>query len=30
MNGRQGPQVTLAPVLEPFPMEWVEQRAYLQ
>ena len=29
LDGRQGPQVTLAPVLEPFPMEWGEQRRRL-
>jgi hypothetical protein len=26
LNGSQGPGVTLAPVLEPFPVEWDEQR----
>jgi len=29
LDGRQGPEVTLAQVLEPFPEEWVEQRASL-
>jgi hypothetical protein len=26
LDGRQGPEVTLARVLEPFPVEWAEQR----
>ena len=26
LDGSQGPGVTLAPVLEPFPVEWDEQR----
>ena len=26
LDGKQGPEVTLARVLEPFPMEWQEQR----
>ena len=26
LDGRQGSEVTLARVLEPFPMEWVDQR----
>ena len=26
MDAKQGPEVTLARVLEPFPVEWVEQR----
>src|SRR6056297_1205337 len=25
LNGKQGPKVTLAQVLEPFPVEWAEQ-----
>jgi hypothetical protein len=25
-DGKQGPAVTLARLLEPFPVEWVEQR----
>lgn len=29
MDGRQGPEVTLARVLEPFPMEWHVQMALL-
>ena len=29
LDGRQGPAVTLAQVLEPFPMEWPEQRRVL-
>lgn len=27
LDGKQGPQVTLARALEPFPVEWVGQRA---
>lgn len=27
LDGRQGPEVTLARVLEPFPTEWAGQRA---
>ena len=26
LDGKQGPEVTLARVLEPFPGEWAEQR----
>jgi hypothetical protein len=26
LNGTQGPEVTLARVLEPFPVAWIEQR----
>ena len=26
LEGRQGPEVTLARVLEPFPLEWADQR----
>ncbi|MEO1725277.1 MAG: hypothetical protein AAFR84_23135 [Pseudomonadota bacterium] len=26
LDGKQGPEVTLARVLEPFPVEWEEQR----
>lgn len=26
LDGKQGPEVTLAPVLEPFPVDWDEQR----
>lgn len=26
LDGRQGPEITLARVLEPFPVEWVRQR----
>ena len=26
LDGRQGPQLTLARLLEPFPMGWIEQR----
>ncbi len=26
LDGRQGPEATLARVLEPFPGEWAEQR----
>ena len=26
LDGRQGPEVTLAQVLEPFPLEWAEHR----
>jgi len=29
LHGRQGPEVTLARVLEPFPVEWDEQRRRL-
>lgn len=29
LDGRQGPEVTLARVLEPFPSEWPEQRRVL-
>lgn len=27
LNGKQGPEVTLAQVLEPFPVEWAQQPA---
>ena len=27
LDGRQGPEVTLARMLEPFPLDWWEQRA---
>lgn len=30
LNGKQGPEVTLARVLEPFPSAWNEQRQRLQ
>lgn len=26
LDGKQGPEVTLTRVLEPFPMEWAEPR----
>ena len=29
LNGRQGPEVTLASVLEPFPVEWGVQTSHL-
>jgi len=29
LDGKQGPQLTLARVLEPFPLIWSDQRAYL-
>jgi len=29
LDGRQGPEVTLRRLLEPFPVEWEGQRAYL-
>ncbi|MEE4539082.1 MAG: hypothetical protein V2J51_11410 [Erythrobacter sp.] len=29
LDGKQGPEVTLARVLEPFPVGWADQRAYL-
>ena len=29
LDGKQGPELTLARVLEPFPAEWVEQRELL-
>ena len=29
LDGKQGPEVTLAQVLEPFPVEWPEQRRVL-
>ncbi len=29
LDGKQGPEVTLAQVLEPFPSEWPEQRRVL-
>ena len=29
LDGRQRPEVTLAQMLEPFPLEWVEQRESL-
>ena len=29
LNGKQGPEVTLARVLEPFPVQWRQQRACL-
>jgi len=25
LDGKQGPEVTLAQVLEPFPLDWAEQ-----
>ena len=28
LHGRQGPEVTLAQMLEPFPMEWSPQVAH--
>jgi hypothetical protein len=28
LNGQQGPNVTLARVLEPFPLEWAKQSIY--
>ena len=30
LDGKQGPEVTLAQVLEPFPAEWAEQRAAMR
>jgi len=30
LDGKHGPEVTLAQVLEPFPAEWSDQRANLQ
>ena len=30
LDGRQGPEVTLARVLEPFPAEWVQQYSALK
>jgi hypothetical protein len=30
LDGMRAPRLTLAALLEPFPMEWVEQRAYLE
>ena len=30
LDGQQGPELTLAQVLEPFPVTWPEQHAYLQ
>ena len=27
LDGRQGPEVTLARLLEPFPLKWEEERA---
>lgn len=30
LDGTQGPEVTLARVLEPFPVEWGEQRASIR
>jgi len=29
LDGRQGPEVSLATLLEPFPMQWASQRAHL-
>ena len=29
LDGKQGPEVTLVRVLEPIPVDWVEQRAHL-
>ena len=29
LDGRQGPEVTLARVLEPFPVEWAKQKVQL-
>jgi hypothetical protein len=29
LDGRQGPEVTLAPLLEPFPGEWAQQLMWL-
>ena len=29
LDGKQGPEVALAGVMEPFPVEWVEQRDHL-
>ena len=29
LDGKQGPEMTLAQVLEPFPVEWSEQQSYL-
>ncbi len=29
LDGRQGPEVTLARVLEPLPVEWAEQQVQL-
>ena len=29
LNGKQGPEVTLARVLEPFPVEWAIQTEHL-
>ena len=29
LDGWQGPEVTLARVLEPFPVEWAEQQVQL-
>jgi hypothetical protein len=29
LDGRQGPELTLSRVLEPFPAAWLEQQAYL-
>lgn len=30
LDGRQGPELTLAGVLGPFPMEWAEQRIHIE
>ena len=30
LDGRQGPEVTLAPLLEPFPVGWEEQKSIAQ
>ncbi len=30
LDGKQGPEVTLARVLEPSPVEWAEQNAHLR
>jgi hypothetical protein len=29
LDGKQGPELTLANAMEPFPTTWSEQRAYL-
>lgn len=29
LDGKQGPELTLAKVLEPFPLEWAKQRRAL-
>ena len=30
LDGKQGPEVTLARLLEPFPVEWAAQRSKVQ